>query len=42
MMIRHPGEQGISIDNNAALVLKGDGTFEVLTIKNSCGSVTYD
>lgn len=32
MMKRHPTERGIGIDNSAALVLPGDGTYEVFQV----------
>lgn len=42
MMLRHPGEQGICIDHWAALVLTGDGKFEVLSLDDKKGSLLPD
>ena len=39
MLLRHPGEQGICIDHWAALVLNGDGTYKVLSLKGKAGSL---
>ena len=42
MMLDHPGEQGICIDHWAALVLTGDGKYEVLSLDDKKGSLMPD
>ena len=39
MLLRHPGEQGICIDHWAALIMNGDGTYKVLSLKGKPGSL---
>ncbi|KEG11728.1 putative cyclin 1, putative,serine peptidase family S51, peptidase E [Trypanosoma grayi] len=41
MLKRHPTERGIGIDHWAALVLPGNGTYEVFAVPGkTCGSST--
>jgi dipeptidase E len=37
MLLRHAGERALCIDHDAALVLPGDGSFEVLALKPGAG-----